>query len=548
MTDRHASFPRVLAEPLGGGALARAATSDAPPPFYEPRPRSAAAWRERVEAVRGGSGAHWLDALMPALGDTFAASPAARRLARSAGGRGVVVTTGQQPGLFGGPIYTWSKAIGAVTLADAIERASGVPVAPVFWAATDDADFDEASVTKVAVGPEVRTLRLSRPDVEGVPMSRVPLRPGETMPLHAQLMAAAGSMAYSRVMKADLAPYLAPGETVGGAYVKLLRAILEPLGIAVLDASHEATRAAAAPLLRRALERASEVDRALSERAREIDNAGYAAQVASVPGLSLVFRSDERGIKARVPIADAPGVAKDASPESLGTTVLLRPVVERAILPTVAYVAGPGEIAYFAQVGAVASALDVPAPLAVPRWSGTIVEPHVERALTRRALDVHDLADPHAAERRVALEEVPGEATAALGGMRAAVQRGVEGLASAGAPLPLLPAAALDGARRSLDVRLDRLERRLLAAAKRRAVDAMRDVATARASLYPDGVRQERSLNFLPLLARYGPALLDAMRASAAEHARALVGEGTATDAAPTPAAADRSASPAGSR
>ena len=89
----------------------------------------------RGAEVRGGSGANWLDALMPALGDTFAASPAAQRLARSAGGRGVVVTTGQQPGLFGGPIYTWSKAIGALTLADAIERATGIPVAPVFWAA-----------------------------------------------------------------------------------------------------------------------------------------------------------------------------------------------------------------------------------------------------------------------------------------------------------------------------------------------------------------------------------------------------------------------------
>jgi uncharacterized protein YllA (UPF0747 family) len=88
--------------------------------------------------VRASASRGWLYVLRPA----FAASgAAAARLERVAAGRGIVVTTGQQPGLFGGPIYTWSKALSALTLADEIEATTGIPAAPVFWAANDDRRF-----------------------------------------------------------------------------------------------------------------------------------------------------------------------------------------------------------------------------------------------------------------------------------------------------------------------------------------------------------------------------------------------------------------------
>src|SRR5690606_7634324 len=114
---------------------------------------------------------------------------------------------------------------------------------------------------------------------------------------------------------------------------------------------------AARPVLLRALRSAGPVEQALVARASAIADAGFAPQVALVPGLSLVFAGASDG-KARVPVSEAASVAADP-PGALGPNVLLRPVVERQLLPTVAYVAGPGEIAYFAQVSAVAAALDV---------------------------------------------------------------------------------------------------------------------------------------------------------------------------------------------
>src|SRR6185437_1711412 len=122
--------------------------------WYDAAPRDASAWRARATAVRDQGAGDWAGALAPAFD---ASGPAAERLARVARG-GIVVTTGQQAGLFGGPIYTWSKALSAIALADAIEAASGIPTAPVFWAATYDADYAESSVTYVAQDGRVVTL------------------------------------------------------------------------------------------------------------------------------------------------------------------------------------------------------------------------------------------------------------------------------------------------------------------------------------------------------------------------------------------------------
>ena len=149
---------RIVTEPLGGSPLSRALQERrAPRDWTAAAPSSVEGWREQV-ASRA-SARDWTSAwrcLEPALN----ASGAAReRLQRVIDAKGVVVTTGQQPGLFGGPIYTLSKAVSAIALADALEEATGVPAAPIFWAATDDADFAEASTTAVARQGGLEVLR-----------------------------------------------------------------------------------------------------------------------------------------------------------------------------------------------------------------------------------------------------------------------------------------------------------------------------------------------------------------------------------------------------
>lgn len=513
------SAPRLVTETLGGSPLSRAAQEgQAPTEWIPARPAGAAAWKARAERVQQEfSGSRWLAGLRPAFD---ASGAAAERLERVAEQNGIVITTGQQPGLFGGPMYTLLKALSALALADRIERDTGIPCAPVFWAATDDGDFAEASWTAVAGEGQVHRLSIPRLGNDGVVMAEMPL--GDTGEQFEQLVAAAGSAPHGGILDALKSAYH-PDATVGSAYVRFLRQLLEPHGIGVLDAWHPATRAAARPTLVEALRRAASVDEALALRMVAIERAGFRAQVARVPKLSLVFRS-LAGVKERIPIQQAAEVAHRAD-SVLSANVLLRPVVERRILPTVAYVAGPGEIAYFSQVSAVAEALGVAAPLAVPRWSATVVEPSIDRRLGRLGMVLDDLKTPHEAERRIGDRAMPAAVREALEGLRSDLASRLDALGAVSSQLDhLVPDRVVEGARHQMLHRVDRLERRLRAAARSRAADAVQDLATVRASLMPDNQRQERRLNPVPMLARHGDLLLAQLKAGAAMHAGSLVG------------------------
>jgi uncharacterized protein YllA (UPF0747 family) len=272
----------------------------------------------------------------------------------------------------------------------------------------------------------------------------------------------------------------------------------------------------------RALERASGIADAVRARNHEIEAAGFTPQVQDVLGLSLVFNSSG-GSRKRIPIKAA---AKQPISDDLGPNVLLRPVVERAILPTASYIGGPAEIAYFAQIGPIAEALGVARPAILPRWSCLIIEPHVEKILERLYLLPEDLRDPHEVEARVARARLPKRVIEELNVTRAALNDRLDALSDAVAEEQApVGAAVTAGLRANLLRRLDRFERRLIAAAKREHADLMRDIATARGSLFPLGKAQERSLNVVPLLARYGPILKEEMLAEAREHARQLTGE-----------------------
>jgi bacillithiol biosynthesis cysteine-adding enzyme BshC len=516
---------------LGGSRLSQAVQSGAiGGAWYSRRPTSPEAWRTHALQVQSSlAGFDWLTALGPAFSATGAA---ADRLARAAAG-GMVVTTGQQPGLFGGPTYTFTKALSALSLADELSASIGMPVAPVFWAASDDADWMEAAVTHVATSRGLEALTLVGTPTDGVALSDVLL--GDLTAARARLGAACGSAAHAGVLGAVDSAYV-PHATVGAAFVQLLRALLEPLGIAVLDAAHPALRSASDKFLRHALSMAGPVDEALAARTQDITAAGYTPQVEVVDGLSLVFHTSlvanadgsnadgAHPIRRRVPVAEAAAVARSAEVGTLGANVLLRPVLERSLLPTLTYLAGPGELAYFAQVAPIAAALGVPAPVVAPRWAGEVIDEDALRALDRHGLSEEMLQDPHAAEQHVAhglmdegvsdtLERLRGAIDAQLHALRHSID-------GAGAPVT---DEVVSGLARDLTYRIDKFEHRVLSGIKRNDVQSMRELAFLRASLRPFGKSPERVLNLLPFLVRFGIGLLTQIADASRSHSRALV-------------------------
>ncbi len=183
---------------------------------------------------------------------------------------------------------------------------------------------------------------------------------------------------------------------------------------------------------------------------------------------------------------------------------------------------GLAEMAYFAQVSAVATTLAAAQPLAVPRWSGTIVEPEVARLLDQYRLTIDDLRDPHAAENRFAREALPPDVRDALQALGESINAGIAALRTAD-ETDLAPSTVAEGARRTMLHRLKRLERRYIAGVKRANEAAMRDIATLRGWLFPHGVRQERALNFIPTFARHGPDAIAALTRRVDEHVATLL-------------------------
>jgi bacillithiol synthase len=505
---------RVLSTPISGTPLTRPAVEGSESPWFAKRPNDATQWRERGDAVRRNLLTRdWIEDLAPAM---RASGRAAENLAR-ARSSGFAVTTGQQPGLFGGPLYTWWKALSAIALAARLEERLDAPVVPIFWAATDDSDFAEGSYTVVPSSDGAERIEMQIRGESGAPLSSVPLGPLDEQ--LAKLARSAGSAANADVLQMVRASY-APSATVGDAYVELLRKLLEPLGMPVLDASHPSVRRAGHPLLERALSGAESIEVALAARTRELKAAGHSAQVKLVKGRTLVFAAQD-GRRERIRIRDLGETSKRPDPGALGPNVLLRPVVEAAIIPTLAYVGGPAEIAYFAQTSAVAEALGTVTPLVVPRWSGFVIEPRIEKILERHALSVEDFRDPHLVESRIARASLPSQFRHGLAELRESVEQITGNLArSEGASL--VAPSVLDGLKRGMNHRVDRLERRMAASVKRRGNEALHDAAVARGFLFPFGTPQERALNLIPLLARNGNDLLDAVLGEAQKHAERI--------------------------
>jgi uncharacterized protein YllA (UPF0747 family) len=198
-----------------------------------------------------------------------------------------------------------------------------------------------------------------------------------------------------------------------------------------------------------------------------------------------------------------------SEPQRLSPNVLLRPVVESALLPTVAYLAGPGELRYLALTPPVYERMRIPRQLALPRWSGILVEPRVDRVLQKFNIDLDDLLEPAGAlEARLVRAQLPDEAVRALALIRSTLESGYDRLGVTAAEIDPTLARPVQGARNQALSGVQDIERKLVQHLKRRQEIELGQIAKARALVLPEDKPQERVLNIAPFLVRYGPSLL----------------------------------------
>ena len=438
----------------------------------------------------------------------------------------VAVTTGQQPGLLTGPLYAIYKALSSAALARTLERQWQRPVIPVFWVAGDDHDFAEASQASwIAADGTLRRVTLPpRPaDAPLTPMYQEPLGPAMD-DIFAILESDLGAFEFREWTLEWLRRHYHSSATIAHSFAEALSELLAPAGVICLDSTHPAVKKAAAPHLIDALARSQQLDRALRERFEELRVTGLDPGVPVADGATLVMLEGQQGRDRLVRVdgrfqtrrsGEAFGLEEleriaRTEAERLSPNVLLRPVIESALLPTVAYVAGPSELKYLALTTPIYQLMGVPRQQVAPRWSGILVDPRVERVVQKFDLDVKDLLnDPEGLlESRLVRSQLPEDAVKAFATLRSAIGAGYESLAQSAGTIDPTLVRAVQGNRNQALAGIQETEKKLIQHLKRRQATELAQIAKARTMILPENKPQERVLNVVSFLARYGPSLI----------------------------------------
>ncbi|CAN5779595.1 bacillithiol biosynthesis cysteine-adding enzyme BshC [soil metagenome] len=492
--------------------------------LYAGDPKSPAAWREAItRAGQHPRQRHEIAAVVRAqLMRRGAPAEAAAACATLEDDRAVAILTGQQAGAFGGPLYTMLKAVTAIQLARQTAADYGIPVVPVFWVEAEDHDWTEVRSTTV-LDAELQPKEIALPDVAGageLPVGALMLTEGVGATLE-ELLSTLAASDFREWISTTLRTSYAAGSGMGAAFARLLDAVLGPHGLVVFESSDPAAKPFVADIFARELQFPGRTTALAASAGAELESRGHQPQVTPAAESVALFRMDPArrllrrdgdGFRAGDDRFDATRIVGEAvdHPERFSPNVLLRPVVQDALFPTVCYVAGPSELAYLGQLRGIYEHFGVPMPLVYPRGTATLIDSATARFLSKYNLPFQDLqARDDATLNRLLQAQLPKAVEEALSGASEQVQRAMARV------IEVIPAVdpTLAGAARTtlgkMEHDLRALHNKVIQAAKKRDDTLRRQFTRAQAQTFPAGQPQERTLGLVFFLNRYGPALVD---------------------------------------
>ncbi len=492
--------------------------------FFAGNPAEPAAWRQAIERTQQ------FTRQRDAVADLIAAqqerrgapAEAVAAAARLRDPRAVAIVTGQQAGLFGGPLFTLLKALTAIRLAERVRTEHRVPAVPIFWIDAEDHDWDEVKSCGL-LDAELNLLSVALSDPEAAnqrPVAGMRLDDSASRAV-AELEAALPRTEFTPDLIDQLRRAYAPGAGMADAFGQLLEAVLGPKGLVVYDSSDRVAKPIVAGVFAQEIEHAGRTSRLAAEAGAALAARGYHAQVTPHEGQPALFhlnagREPIRAQDGRFLVGDGPS-SKEAllelvrrAPHEFSPNVLLRPLVQDTLFPTICYIAGPSELAYLGQLRGVYDAFGIPMPLIQQRATATLLDSNSMRFLTRHDFPLENLrAQDEAALNQLLEAQLPASVEHSLEEAARVVAERMEALAQA---VPQID-ATLEGAARSTLGRmqddLKKLHAKIIQAAKRKDETLRRQFQHAQAQAFPGGHPQERTIGFVYFLNKYGPALID---------------------------------------
>ena len=440
------------------------------------------------------------------------------------------VVAGQQVGLFGGPLFSLFKIASQLALIKQL-AALGVDCVPVFWLASEDHDLAEVNQALLLTHDfQLAPFTSPTAGVQGSPVAGIRFAEGAS-PIVNQAAELLGDSLAADFLRQSYTE----GETFSNAYAMLYSRIFAEHGLIFLDPADRELHRIAAPLFTSAVEHAAELDEGLLVRGRELQAAGYHEQVkvtkestplfAIVNGARVAIHRGNGGFKiGRDPLSPEELLrrVKDA-PENFNANVLLRPVLQDYLLPTLAYIGGPAEIAYFAQAAVVYQMLLGRVTPVASRLSATLIEPRIEKLMTKYAVELPELFHGECPLRDcMAARSLPPELKDNFEGARLSVDTAMQQVSTSLRNLDPTLVEAAARATNKMRYQIERLRKRAAQAELRRSEILARHAAQIENAVYPHKTLQEREVAAIYFYAKYGPPLINQLvelaQTSCAEH------------------------------
>jgi bacillithiol biosynthesis cysteine-adding enzyme BshC len=434
----------------------------------------------------------------------------------------VAVVSGQQVGLFSGPAYSVYKALTAVQIAEELTR-GGIPAVPVFWMATEDHDLDE--VRHATWFDQGKLVRFELPLIAetGRPVGRIPLG-AKIEPLvqeAAELLANQGS----DLLAQYLIESYRPEETYGSAFGKLFARFFAQQGLILMDPLDSGLHKVAAPLYQHALAERDALNEKLLQRGKDLDRAGFDAQVKVTSRSTLLFRMED-SVRQVVTASSGRFQAGERTwtrdelvhmthtePENFSPNALFRPVVQDYLLPTAAYIGGPAEISYFAQSEVVYRHLLGRMPVMLPRAGFTLVDAKAKKLLGRYGLAVENVwAGSQGLRHKMEGRSVPNALSKSFDRNQKQIAKMLGQLGKQIEKLDPTLKGTVERARKRIEFHIDKLRRKTGRAQDQKSGLISAHEQYLESLLNPHKVLQERELCLLPFLARWGASGLSELQ------------------------------------
>ncbi|MBO7743868.1 bacillithiol biosynthesis cysteine-adding enzyme BshC [Paenibacillus sp. MWE-103] len=437
-----------------------------------------------------------------------------------------VVVTGQQAGLWTGPLLVIHKAVTAIAAAREASGLTGKHVVPVFWIAGEDHDWDEANHAYVrAAEDKLVRVAIDRPAGGRTSVSRTKLAKPAMAEALQRLGAVLPDSEFKRELLDALSRFAADHDDLSGWFAAVLGWLFGKQGLVLLDSDDAGIRALEAPMFTAMIERNDALEAAYKRSEAALRELGFApsADVADGCANLFVFEADERTLlyketdgsfrnrkeTCRLSRGELLRIAAE-EPQRLSNNVLTRPLMQDYLLPVLGAVLGPGEIAYWTLTGEAFRAMGMEMPLILPRMSYTLVDAATEKQMAKYGLSFDDVVHRYADRREawlkerdeLGIEERFAEAGAQFEALYAPVMR-LSASVEKG-----LEALSANNLRRILD-QIAYLEKRTKEAHARRFDAALRQQDGVALALWPEGGPQERTLNMADFWNRFGASWLE---------------------------------------